>query len=98
MPTKTRKIFMAFVGAYLIYTGGTLIHSVLTNRPANTVLFVAAGAVFVLFGLATMIMNIKAYIKAVKQEKEESSDENAEDDYGYYDTDGPGGEEPDERG
>ncbi|MCI8639363.1 MAG: hypothetical protein HFG41_09545 [Coprococcus sp.] len=93
MPTKTRKIFMAFVGAYLIYTGGTLVHSVLTNRPENTVLFVAAGVIFVLFGLATMIMNIKAYIKAVKQEKAESSDERAEEDYGPYDSDYPDEEE-----
>ena len=94
MPTKTRKIFMAFVGAYLIYTGGTLIHSVLTNRPENTVMFVAAGAVFAVFGLATMIMNIKAYIKAVKQEKEEEvSGENAGDGYEGYDTGDPEEEE-----
>lgn len=70
MQTRTRKLFMALVGAYLVYMGIQLVNSVIKGNPQNKVLFIICGVVFSLFGAATIILNIREYIKAGKEEQE----------------------------
>lgn len=75
MQTRTRKIFMALVGAYLVYMGVQLINSVLEGNPQNKILFIICGVVFALFGAATVIFNIMEFIKAGKAEQDASEEE-----------------------
>lgn len=72
MQTRTRKIFMALVGAYLVYMGVQLVNSAVKGNPQNKILFIICGVVFALFGAATIVFNIKEYIKAGKEEQEEA--------------------------
>lgn len=78
MTPKTRKIFMALVGAYLVYTGVSLILDVTKSTPKNMTLFVAVGGFFALFGLATVIWNIKGFLAESKKEQEEILSEGEE--------------------
>ena len=41
---NNKKILMAMVGAYLIYTGGSLIVDVTKGEPENAMFFILAGA------------------------------------------------------
>lgn len=75
MQTRTRKIFMALVGAYLVYMGVQLINSVLEGNPQNKILFIICGVVFALFGAATVIFNIMEFIKAGKAEQDAAEEE-----------------------
>lgn len=70
MDQKTRRMMMAIAGGYLAYVGGDLIYSVIQGKPNNIVLFILIGAVFVLAGIATVIMNMKEYLNEVKKETE----------------------------
>ncbi len=63
---NNKKILMAMVGAYLIYTGGSLIVDVTKGNPENAMLFILAGAAFVIVGAFTVFYNMKEYIAAVK--------------------------------
>lgn len=75
MTLKTRKVFMALVGAYLVYTGSTLIVDVTRSNPKNMAVYVAIGAFFAVFGLATIVWNIKVIIDESKKEREETAQE-----------------------
>ena len=68
MNNSNRKVVMALVGAYLIYTGGSLIKDVLESQPENPTVFIIAGAVFVLVGLYTAIINVKGFLEEMKKE------------------------------
>lgn len=68
MDNRGKNIFMACVGGYLMYTGYNLIVDVMSRNPANKVLFLIAGAVFVIFGLLTVIMNLKYFFKDFKKD------------------------------
>lgn len=85
---STRKILMAMVGAYLIYTGGNLIVDVTKGNPENAMLFIIAGAAFVIIGALTVFVNMKEYISAVKADvmiTGDSEEENMEDVSDVYD-------------
>ena len=82
MDNKGRNIFMACAGAYLAYTGYSLVVDVMSKEPANKTLFMIAGVIFVLIGAATIIVNLKSYFKDFKKdvfETEESVEETFED-------------------
>ena len=65
---NNKKILMAMVGAYLIYTGGSLIVDVTKGSPEKAMLFILAGAAFVIVGAITVFYNMKEYIAAVKED------------------------------
>ena len=75
MQSKTRKIVMALVGAYLTYTGVELVLAVQREKPENSVLFMVFGIIFALFGVATVIVNIRELLKIRKSETESGASE-----------------------
>lgn len=78
MPAKSRKMFMALVGAYLVYTGVNLVRSVLQSHPNYMQVYVVLGVVFAVFGIVTIGMNLKAYIEESKREAEEGAAKDGE--------------------
>lgn len=75
MQSKTRKIVMALVGAYLTYTGVELVLAVQREKPENSVLFMVFGIIFALFGVATVIVNIRELLKIRKSETDSGAEE-----------------------
>lgn len=78
MAAKSRRILMAFVGAYLTYIGGQLVKDSIAGSPKYETLLIICGGVFVLFGLATVFVNVKAYIRESRMEQEALAQEAAE--------------------
>lgn len=71
MTDKSRKLLMAVVGAYLVYLGVSLIHSVLNSDPKNATVFIICGAIFTILGAAVVFFNGRDFIRASKMEMEE---------------------------
>lgn len=89
MQSKTRKIVMALVGAYLTYTGVELVLAVQREKPENSVLFMVFGIIFALFGVATVIVNIRELLKIRKSETDSgASEEPGEPAEEFVETDG----------
>ena len=65
MTSKTKQIIMAAIGAYLVYTGISLVQDTIAGEPKNQILFILVG---ILFGLATIIWNIRIIVKETKTE------------------------------
>lgn len=74
MPNKYQKIFMALVGAYLIYTGGKLISVIADGQPENEILFMIAGGIIILIGCVAVILNMKEFIRDVVRERAEAAE------------------------
>lgn len=72
MTQKARKTLMALVGAYLAYTGISLILEVTKSNPKNMTAFVLVGLFFVAFGALTIVLNVKGFIAESKKEQEEA--------------------------
>ena len=68
MTSKTKQIIMAAIGAYLVYTGISLVKDTIVGEPKNQILFILIGVFFALFGLATIIWNIRTIVKETKAE------------------------------
>ena len=68
MTSKTKQIIMAAIGAYLVYTGISLVKDTIVGEPKNQILFILVGVFFALFGLATIIWNIRTIVKETKAE------------------------------
>ena len=68
MTSKTKQIIMAAIGAYLVYTGISLVKDTIVGEPKNQILFILVGVFFALFGLATIIWNIRIIVKETKAE------------------------------
>ena len=68
MTSKSKQIIMAAIGAYLVYTGISLVQDTMAGEPNNQILFILVGVFFALFGLATIIWNIKIIVKETKTE------------------------------
>ena len=68
MTSKTKQIIMAAIGAYLVYTGISLVQDTIAGEPKNQILFILVGIFFALFGLATIIWNIRIIVKETKAE------------------------------
>ena len=68
MTSKTKQIIMAAIGAYLVYTGISLVQDTIAGEPKNQILFILVGIFFALFGLATIIWNIRTIVKETKAE------------------------------
>ena len=68
MTSKTKQIIMAAIGAYLVYTGISLVQDTIAGEPKNQILFILVGIFFALFGLATIIWNIRIIVKETKTE------------------------------
>ena len=66
MTSKTKQIIMAAIGAYLVYTGISLVQDTIVGEPKNQILFILVGVFFALFGLATIIWNIRTIVKETK--------------------------------
>lgn len=62
-----KKLLMASVGMYLVYTGITLIRDVMISEPKNAVIFIGAGGIFVVIGLVAAVMNLKSYIGYLRE-------------------------------
>ena len=69
MTSKTKQIIMAAIGAYLVYTGISLVKDTIVGEPKNQILFILVGVFFALFGLATIIWNIRTIVKRVSSGK-----------------------------
>ena len=67
MTSKTKQIIMAAIGAYLVYTGISLVKDTIVGEPKNQILFILVGVFFALFGLATIIWNIRTIVKETKK-------------------------------
>lgn len=63
-----RNLLMAAVGAYLVYTGVTLIMDVQKGQPKNEMIFIICGVIFAILGLITAVVNLKTYISVMKEE------------------------------
>ena len=99
MQSKTRKIVMALVGAYLTYTGVELVLAVQREKPENSVLFMVFGIIFALFGVATVIVNIRELLKIRKSETDSgASEEPGEPAEEFVETDGTAENEEEEDG
>ena len=72
MTSKTKQIIMAAIGAYLVYTGISLVQDTIVGEPKNQILFILVGVFFALFGMATIIWNIRATKKQMPDRKETS--------------------------
>ncbi len=97
MQSKTRKIVMALVGAYLTYTGVELVLAVQREKPENSVLFMVFGIIFALFGVATVIVNIRELLKIRKSETDSgASEEPGEPAEEFVETDGTAENEEEE--
>ncbi|MFI3172490.1 MAG: hypothetical protein R3Y58_09030 [Eubacteriales bacterium] len=57
---KTRATLFVVVGAYLAYTGISLITDVIADKPDNMLLFIVMGVIFVVVGIYVMITKGKA--------------------------------------
>lgn len=66
--SKGRVYFRIVLGVYLAYLGFDLVRDTLADRPENYILFVVAGVLFMVFGVAWAGRAIK---KAVNHEYEE---------------------------
>lgn len=75
MPDKSRKALMALVGAYLIYSGATLIKDVLLGEPKNKTILITFGVIFAVFGLFTVVINLRDIIKEIKREQQNTDGE-----------------------
>ena len=71
MTSKTKQIIMAAIGAYLVYTGISLVKDTIVGEPKNQILFILVGVFFALFGLATIIWNIRTIVKETEAVKDE---------------------------
>ena len=74
MQGKTRRTLMILVGAYLIYNGVKLIMDVMQGNPNYKTVLIIFGVIFIVFGAATVILNIRELLKDMKAEKEASGD------------------------
>lgn len=75
-----KNVIFALAGAYLIYTGGSLLLTSVRERPDQYMLFMLAGIGFVIFGLVVLGGYLKAIFKHEKieectEEEMEASDE-----------------------
>ena len=68
MTSKSKQIIRAAIGVYLVYTGISLVQDTIAGEPNNQILFILVGVFFALFGLATIIWNIKIIVKETKTE------------------------------
>ena len=75
MTSKTKQIIMAAIGAYLVYTGISLVQDTIAGEPKNQILFILVGIFFALFGLATIIWNIRIIVKETKAEIQGTTEE-----------------------
>ena len=78
MTSKSKQIIMAAIGAYLVYTGISLVQDTIAGEPNNQILFILVGVFFALFGLATIIWNIKIIVKETKTEIQGRAEETEE--------------------
>ena len=46
MTSKSKQVIMAAVGAYLVYTGVSLVRETIAGEPKNQILFILAGVFF----------------------------------------------------
>ena len=76
MTSKTKQIIMAAIGAYLVYTGISLVKDTIVGEPKNQILFILVGVFFALFGLAirTIVKETKAEIQGTIAGAEENED------------------------
>ena len=75
MNSKSKQIIMAAIGAYLVYTGISLVQDTIAGEPSNQILFILVGVFFALFGLATIIWNIRIIVKETKAEIQGAAEE-----------------------
>ena len=78
MTSKSKQIIMAAIGAYLVYTGISLVQDTIAGEPSNQILFILVGVFFALFGLATIIWNIRIIVKETKAEIQGQAEETEE--------------------
>ena len=82
MTSKSKQVIMAAVGAYLVYTGVSLVRETIAGEPKNQILFILAGVFFAIFGLATIVHNIRIIVKATKADPSYGSRKRGEFRYG----------------
>lgn len=78
MKNSTRRILMVLIGAYLAYTGVDLTRAVIGSAEKNKWMFLTFAIIFLVFGVALIIMNIKAFIQ--ESWEKEGDTERKEDD------------------
>lgn len=75
-----KNLLMAAVGAYLVYTGVTLVMDVQKGQPENEMIFIICGGIFAILGLITVVINLKTYISVMKEEFAVTSSDDEEQD------------------
>lgn len=73
MKDSIRRSFLVVAGVYLIYTGGRLTIDVIGSFEKTKWVFLAFAALFLGFGAAVLVMNIKGLIQD-RRENEEKTD------------------------
>ena len=62
MTSKTKQIIMAAIGAYLVYTGISLVQDTIVGEPKNQILFILVG---VFFALSLQILILRKFMNII---------------------------------
>lgn len=79
MNNKAKQGLWMVVGAYLAYTGVTLVMGVWKERPDNYQLMIGFGVVFVMIGAGVVVRSLKNIMKPEEEQPAGDSDETEED-------------------
>lgn len=69
MRNSTRRILMVLIGGYLAYTGFDLTRAVIGSAEKNKWMFLAFAFIFLVFGVALIVINIKVFIQEYREEQ-----------------------------
>lgn len=87
MNNKAKQGLWMVVGAYLAYTGVTLVTGVWKERPDNYQLMIGFGVIFVIIGAGVAIRSLKNIMKPEEEEFSDGSEEEKDGENGELDKD-----------
>lgn len=77
---RIRRILMVAAGIYLAYTGFDLTRAVIGSSEKNKWVFLAFAVLFLVFGAAVIVMNVRGMIQDYKDGRREKKSEDREED------------------
>lgn len=77
MNDGSRNVLAAIVGAYLVYTGGSLILDVISEKPDNMVLFIVMGVIFIIIGSWVVVSKLKKTMLEISEQNNTEGEEDS---------------------